>query len=81
MKVYTYSEARQRLSEIFDIARAEEVLIKRNEGETFSLVFKPSTKSPFDVPGINTKATTADILNAVKESRSVSTEQIDTAER
>jgi len=26
-------------------------------------------KSPFDVPGIKTKATTKDILDAVKESR------------
>ena len=69
MKVYTYSEARQRLSDVLNIARTEEVVIKRRGGETFSIVFKKSTESPFDVPGIKTKATTKDILEAVKESR------------
>ena len=34
------------------------------------MVFERSAKSPFDVPGIKTKATTNDILDAVKESRS-----------
>ena len=29
MKVYSYSEARQRLSEVLDIARGEEVVIKK----------------------------------------------------
>ena len=69
MKVYTYSEARQRLSSILNIARTEEVIIKRRGGETFSIVFRKNEKSPFDVPGIQTKATTNDILDAIKESR------------
>ena len=70
MKVYTYSEARQRFSEVLNIARTEEVVIKRRGGETFSIIFKKSPKSPFDVPGINTRATTEDILDAIKASRS-----------
>ena len=70
MKVYTYTEARQRLSEVLDIARKEKVIIKRRKGETFSTIYKKPTKSPFDVPGINTKATTQDILDAIRESRS-----------
>ena len=69
MKVYTYSEARQRLASILNIARTEEVIIKRRGGETFSITFRKNEKSPFDVPGIQTKATTSDILDAVKESR------------
>lgn len=69
MKVYTYSEARQRLADVLNIARNEEVIIKRRGGETFSIVFRKSTKSPFDVPGIKTKATTKDIIAAVRESR------------
>jgi len=36
MKVYTYSEARQRLADVLNIARTEEVVIKRRGGETFS---------------------------------------------
>ncbi len=70
MKVYTYSEARQRLSDVLNIARNEEVIIKRRGGETFSIVFRKNVKSPFDVKGIDTKASTKDILDAVKESRS-----------
>lgn len=69
MKAYQYSEARKRLSEVLDIAKKEEVLIKRRGGETFSLVFRKTSQSPFDIPGITTKATTADILDAIKESR------------
>jgi prevent-host-death family protein len=69
MKVYTYSEARQRLSDVLNNARNEEVVIKRRGGETFLIMFRKSRKSPFDVPGIQTKATTRDILAAVRESR------------
>jgi len=70
MKVFTYSETRQRLSEVLDTARREDVVITRRGGDTFQLTYRTSPKSPFDVPGIKTKATTRDILKAVKESRS-----------
>lgn len=69
MKVYTYSEARQRFAEVLSIARKEEVIIKRRGGETFSIIFKKTPKSPFDIPGVKTKATTNDILEAIKDSR------------
>ena len=69
MKVYTYSEARQRFAEDLNIARKEEVIIKRRSGETFTIVFKKTPKSPFDISGIKTKATTKDILEAIKDSR------------
>jgi prevent-host-death family protein len=69
MKVYTYSEARQRFAEVLNIAREEEVIIKRRGGETFMIVFKKTPKSPFDVPGVKTKATTKDILKAIRDSR------------
>lgn len=75
MKVYTYSEARQRLAEVLNIARSEEVVIKRRGGETFSIIFRKNKNSPFDVPGIQTKATTKDILVAVRESRERFAEQ------
>ena len=75
MKVYTYSEARQRLAEVLNMARNEEVVIRRRSGETFSIIFRKSKRSPFDVPGIQTKATTKDILAAVRESRERFAEQ------
>ncbi len=72
MKVFTYSEARQNLSKILNIAQNEEVEIRRRDGSVFSLVSKRKrTESPFDVPGIKTRASTRDILDAVKESRRV----------
>ncbi|MCU7835474.1 MAG: type II toxin-antitoxin system Phd/YefM family antitoxin [gamma proteobacterium symbiont of Taylorina sp.] len=71
MKVFTYSEARQNLSKLLLLAQGEEVEIRRKDGAVFSLVSKiKEKKSPFDVPGIKTKATMQDILNAVQDSRS-----------
>jgi hypothetical protein len=71
MKVFTYSEARQKLSTVLDLARSEEVVIKRRGGEMFTVLFKHAQKdSPFNVPGIKTKATTNDILDAIQDSRS-----------
>jgi hypothetical protein len=70
MKVFTYSEARQRLSEVLNTAQREEVLIKRRSGGTFRVTYTTALKSPFDVPAVKTKARTKDILNAIRESRS-----------
>jgi hypothetical protein len=70
MKVFTYSEARQNLSKLLIMAQKEEVEIRRKDGSVFSLKSKQGkSKSPFDVPGIKTRATTSDILEAVRESR------------
>lgn len=70
MKVFTYSEARQNLSKLLTLAQKEEVEIRRRDGSVFSLRSKRGTaRSPFDVPGIQTGATTSDILDAVRESR------------
>lgn len=70
MKVFTYSEARQNLSELLILAETEEVEIRRKDGSLFSLRSKNKHQiSPFDVPGIDTKATTQDILDAVEDSR------------
>ncbi len=70
MKVFTYSEARQNLSKLLNIAQKEEVEIRRRDGAIFSLVSKKEEAvSPFDVCGIKTKATTQNILDAVRESR------------
>lgn len=52
------------------MAQKEEIEIRRKDGSVFILKSKRSrTGSPFDVPGIETKATMADVLDAVKESR------------
>jgi prevent-host-death family protein len=70
MKVYSYSQARQNLSDVLNRSKGEEVLIRRRGGEVFRIVPQRSGGSPFDVPGVKTKARTSDILAAVREVRS-----------
>lgn len=70
MKAFTYSEARQNLARLLVLAQKEEVEIRRRDGSVFSLkVKKNAPKSPFEVPGVKTRATTADILDAISTSR------------
>lgn len=70
MKVFTYSEARQNLSKLLSLAQDEEIEIRRKDGSVFVLRSKrPADGSPFDLPGVNTKAKTADVLDAISESR------------
>jgi prevent-host-death family protein len=70
MKVYTYSQARQNLSAVLNRAKSEEVFIRRRGGEVFRIAPKAQEGSPFDVAGVKTKAKTADILQAIKDTRS-----------
>jgi len=71
MRSYTYSQARQNFSSVLDHAQEEEVIITRKGGQSFILTLKKQASSPFDVPGVKTKTkiTTADILEAIRESR------------
>ena len=69
MKVYTYSQARQNLAEVLDEAKSEAVLIRRRNGEMFRLTLEQRKSSPLDVGSIKTKATTDDILRAIREVR------------
>jgi prevent-host-death family protein len=70
VKVYSYSEARQQLSELLNRAsRDGEVEIRRRGGEAF--LVRPSTRSgsPLDVPGVNTGLSRREVLGLVRESR------------
>jgi len=70
MKIYTYSEARQNLSELLNLALREEVVIKRKDGSIFSIIPKKIfQKSPFDIKGLKTKASLSNILDSISESR------------
>ena len=69
MKVYSYSEARQKLAELLDQAQSEEVLIKRKDGTVFSVKSRREKNSPFDVKGVQRKVTKKNIVDAVRESR------------
>lgn len=70
MKVYTYSEARQRLSRLLDEARAGgEIRIKRRDGSEFAVRPVRSGGSPLDVPGVDTGIGRDEIIAAIRESR------------
>ena len=69
MKVYTFSQARQNLSQVLNRAKSEEVIIRWRGGDAFSVAPKIQKGSPFDVRGIRTIAKTADILKAIQEVR------------
>lgn len=70
MKVYTYSEARQRLARVLDEARAGgEIRIKRRDGTEFAVRPVTPGRSPLDVPGVDAGLNQAEILAAIRESR------------
>jgi len=70
--VYTYTEARQNLASLLDLAvRNGEVRVKRKDGQTF--VIKPERKagSPLDIEGVNLGITTTEIVQFIRESKRV----------
>jgi len=70
MKVYSFSEARQRFAELLNRARRDgEVEIRRRDGDAF--VLRPATRrgSPLDVPGVDAGLSRAEIVDLVRESR------------
>lgn len=70
MKVYTYSDARQKFSLVLESAQKDgKVLVRRRDGRLFSISPERTTKSPFDVKGIRSSVTTADILETLRETR------------
>ncbi len=70
MDVYTFSEARQKLATLLERAIKDgEVQIKRRDGQTFVVKPLQLKKSPLDVPGINLKISTKEIVNIVREMR------------
>lgn len=70
LKVYTYSEARQRLSALLEAARRDGgVRIRRRDGETFILRPEVSRKSALDVDGLSLDLSTDEIVDFVREGR------------
>ncbi len=71
MKVYTYSQARNRLAEVLEESKQEDVVIRRRRGDAFSVSPRSrSRRSPFDVPGIGRGIKRGVLLAAIRESRS-----------
>jgi hypothetical protein len=71
MKIYTYSEARDKLATILEESKTEEVVIRRRRGDTYAIVPRPTSRrrSPFDVPSLDKGLSRQEILEAIRESR------------
>ncbi len=70
MQVYTYSEARQNLASVLNNAEATgKVLIRRKDGRTFALTPEHPTDSPLDVPSIEARVTTDELVQLIRSER------------
>lgn len=70
MRIYIYSEARQKLSSILEKAESMvKVIIRRKDGRTFALIPEQMRKSPLDVPSIKVTVSTEDLVEIVRKER------------
>ncbi len=70
MQVYTYSEARQKLAAILELAvTTGKVFIKRKDGQVFALTPEVMALSPLDVPTVKADITTQEIVDVIREGR------------
>ncbi len=70
MRVYTYSEARQKLATVLDQAMADgEVRVKRRDGTTFVIRPEISEKSPLDIEGVDVDFGLEEMLSLIREGR------------
>ncbi len=70
MEIYSYSEARQKLSSVLDEAESTgKVFIRRRDGRTYALVPERMSTSPLDVPSVNADLSTQEIVAVVRRER------------
>jgi ribosomal protein S4E len=70
MRVYSYSEARQKLATVLKQAeRSGKIFIRRKDGRTFALTPETMATSPLDVPSIKAKITTNELVEIIREGR------------
>ena len=70
MEIYSYSEARQKLSSVLDEAESTgKVFIRRRDGRTYSLVPESMPDSPLDVPSVNANISTQEVVELIRRER------------
>lgn len=70
MKVYRFSDARQRFAEVLQQAKRDgQVQIRRRDGQVFVVQPAQAAGSPLDVPAVDSRLTAAQIVHLVRESR------------
>lgn len=71
MDIYTYSEARQKLSSVLDKAESTgKILIRRQDGRTFALSPERTTQSPLDIPSVKADISSEELVALVRKERS-----------
>jgi len=70
MRAYTYSEARQNLASLLEIAQRDgSVRIRRKDGRSFVLQPESTAASPLDVEGVDIGVESAEIVEMIREGR------------
>lgn len=60
----------EKLADVLEKSKKEEVIIRRRKGDSFSIVPKsPVGRSPFDVSGLHKNISRKEIIEAIRESR------------
>ena len=70
MKTYKFSEARQNLAAVLDeAATTGEVRISRRDGRSFVIRPAKTRRSPLDVPGIDARVSSKEIVATIHSGR------------
>jgi len=70
MRIFTFSEARQKLATLLDTVRLEgEVRIRRKDGTVYAIRQVTLEGSPLEVKGVQTSLTADEIVEFVREGR------------
>jgi antitoxin Phd len=70
MKIFTFSEARQKLASLLNTVRLEgEVRIRRKDGTVYAIKQVTEEMSPLDVKGIRSTLSAEEIVEYVREGR------------
>lgn len=65
MEIYSYSEARQKLSSVLGKAESTgKVLIRRRDGRTYALVPEHAHTSPLDIPSVKANMSTEEVVRS-----------------
>jgi antitoxin Phd len=72
MKVFTFTEARQKFSTVLDFAQTEgSVRVTRKDGRVFIIQPIETPTSPLAVPGIDINISKEELLDFIHESRKI----------
>lgn len=70
MRIYTYSEARQKLADVLDQAVEDgEVRVRRRDGTVFVIRPEVSQRSPLDVEGVDVDFGVEEMRVFIREGR------------